>query len=145
MSKESALISLLFLLVLFLQPIKCLADTTSGRLPSNNDLPSISYVSSVSAYNTGDERQTDLDPCVGASMMDLCYLAEKDVLFFAINNTPMFSWVCVESVGCGRVLDRMNSRYSNGEVDIGLSFDKKNMAKTFGRKNLKITIYERHY
>lgn len=133
----------MFLVTLFPVAGRCSDELSVARLPVNNNKKSYSYVGRVSAYNVGDTSQTDDTPCVGASMVDLCDLAEKDVLFFAINNVPMFSWACVDGVGCGRVLDRMNSRYSKGEVDVGLSLDKKTLAKKFGSRNLIITIYER--
>ena len=143
MSKGLVVILLLFLVASFPVVGQCSNGSDIGRLPLNSDKDNYSYIGRVSAYNTGDKSQTDDSPCIGASMIDLCSLADKDIMFFAINNVPMFSWACVEGVGCGYVLDRMNSRYSNGEVDVGLSLNKKLLAKKFGVKYSKITIYER--
>ena len=120
-----------------------IVSAENGRLPINEDRKN--YVSSrfVSAYNVDIVGQTDDSPCIGASMIDLCKLANDNIIFFATNKEPLWSYLCVETVGCGYVLDRMNSRYENGEIDIGMSEKKLTDAKNFGRRKLKITSYDK--
>jgi len=70
----------------------------------------------------------------------MCELAQKGLLMFANNYYKIGTIVCIETVGCGILKDRMNKRYGKKDFDIaGINY-KDN--KSFGRQELSITIYK---
>lgn len=109
------------------------------RLPLNTTKEVVTeFIGNVSMYNLGDINQNWGNPCIGAFNENLC---EAKDLTFANNYYKKGTTVCIESVGCGRVADRMNSRYGKYDFDIASRGSKKE-ALQFGRRNLKITIYK---
>lgn len=88
----------------------------------------------VTGYTLRPE-ETDDSPCIGASGRDLCALRAVGVNICASNNISFGTKIRVGEIEC-YVLDRMNSRYQNGEVDI--VFDSPNDAINFGRQALQI-------
>lgn len=94
----------------------------------------------ISAYNTGDESQNDSSPCIGAFNENLC---EATDLVFANNYYLPGTLVCVETVGCGRIADRMNKRYGKNNFDIAMKLEDKQIALNFGRKNLTVRVYKK--
>jgi len=92
----------------------------------------------VSAYNVGDKFQTDDSPCIGATGENLCEVIKNEIIF-ANNTYPKGTRVCIEHIGCGRIADRMNSRYKN-RFDLAMRLDEKQRAIKFGVQNLRYKI-----
>ena len=92
----------------------------------------------VSAYNVGDPYQTDDSPCIGATGENLCEVIENEIIF-ANNTYPKGTKVCIEHIGCGRIADRMNSRYKN-RFDLAMRLDEKQRAINFGLQNLRYKL-----
>lgn len=98
------------------------------------------FTGEVSAYNLGDVSQNDDSPCIGAFNENLC---EAKDLVFANNYYLPGTLVCIDKVGCGRVADRMNSRYGKEHFDIAMKLEDKQVALNFGRQNLTVRIYKK--
>lgn len=93
-------------------------------------------VRSVSAYTLGRIEETDDSPCIGAFGDNLCDLVSQGVSVCASNAHPKRTRLMVGNIEC-IVLDRMNKRYVNGEVDIAMLEYWR--ARMFGRQNLPVT------
>lgn len=121
-------------------PAFYLTYKASRHLPENPDREmSEAVIHEFTAYNVGDPAQTDDSPCIGASGLDLCELVENGEIVYATNAYPMYSTLCVDNIGCGRVLDRMNSRYSN-RIDLAMRLDEKDRALKFGLQKLAVKL-----
>lgn len=97
-----------------------------------NEYPSLG-IREISAY-TLSEDETDNDFCITASGVNAC---ESELPIIATNSLPF--WTYVEIKGKEYVvLDRMNSRYQNGEMDILMRIKKE--AIEFGRQRLEVKI-----
>lgn len=102
------------------------------HLPANDYKLS---VIDVTAYNAGNIFQTDLNPCIGAGNHNICAELAKGKIVFASNFIPMHKICCIEKIGCGEVLDKMNSRYDR-RIDWAMPANKLKEAKQFGIKKL---------
>ena len=77
--------------------------------------------------------ETDLNPCVAASGIDICKTLGN---YIAGNNRPMGSkWLINDKIFI--LSDRMNQRYGSNNIDIYFRYDL-NGALKFGRKSIKI-------
>jgi len=99
------------------------------------------FIGEVSAYTAGRVEENDNAPCIGAWNNDVCAMVKEGKLVFANNYYKNGTIVCIDTVGCGEVRDRMNSRYSKEHFDIAGLDLQKNLE--FGRKNLTIRIYKK--
>lgn len=116
-------------------------DPYQGRLPVAQDKQIVSeFIGEISAYNVGDINQNDDSPCIGAFGENLC---ETNDLIFANNYYKNGTLICIENVGCGRVADRMNSRYEKEHFDIAMKLEDKQVALNFGRQHLKVVVYKK--
>jgi len=95
----------------------------------------------ITAYNL-TEAQTDGDPCISASGVNLCPLVEAGELICAANFVPFGTILRIDSLGDCIVLDRMNERYPY-DVDVAMSADQYGSAKEFGVKWLGVGIVYR--
>ena len=100
----------------------------------------ISNIKRVSAYNVGIEAQTDSTPCFGARRHNLCEMLEQGINICACNSLELWTEIEIEGYGKCIVLDRMNSRYTNGEIDIAFPEDQIQEAKNWGIKYRDIKI-----
>jgi hypothetical protein len=122
---------------------------SGGVLPKNEDKPYYEsgkklikeMAGEVSAYTLGRVEENDSDPCIGASNVDMCVLAKQGKLMFANNYYKLGTIVCIDTVGCGEVMDRMNERYGQQHFDVAGLDLKKN--KEFGRQNLVVRVYKK--
>ncbi len=103
------------------------------------DDPETNIIREITAYNVGDETQTDDTPCIGAANIDLCELIEQGVSVCASNAYPLHSIINIENYGECVVLDRMAKRYSK-RVDIAMEKEAKQEALNFGIKKLKVNL-----
>ncbi len=93
----------------------------------------------ASAYNPGDRNQNDSDPCIGAANTNLCKPGVKAV---ASNDFKLYQKLLINGEEYV-VLDRMNSRYKGGYIDIAIYYGSsaeevaaaKAAALKFGRQN----------
>lgn len=92
----------------------------------------------VTAYNTVKE-QTDGDPCIAASNVNICPLIEAGELICAANFVPFYTYLEIKGIGRCLVLDRMNSRFSE-YVDIAMPADKIDEALQFGIQDLEVGV-----
>lgn len=95
----------------------------------------------VTAYNL-TQAQTDGDPCISASGVNICPLVEAGELICAANFVPFGTILRIDSLGDCIVLDRMNERYPY-DVDIAMTADRYGSAKEFGVKWLGVGIVYR--
>lgn len=95
----------------------------------------------ITAYNL-IEAQTDGDPCISASGVNLCPLVEAGELICAANFVPFGTILRINDLGDCIVLDRMNERYPY-DVDVAMSADQYGNAKEFGVKWLGVGIVYR--
>ncbi len=93
----------------------------------------------VTAYNAGDETQTDSTPCIAANNEDICKALERDEKICAANFVPLGTHLWIETLGFFTVVDRMNKRYPNN-VDIAMVKHEKKKALIFGRQKLNVMI-----
>ncbi len=89
----------------------------------------------MSAYTSRVE-ETDSSPCISASGDNIC---EYDGCVVAYNALPLGSKVNVEGFGECTVLDRMNARYGENNMDIYFGMDLDG-ALNFGRRNVNIEV-----
>jgi hypothetical protein len=97
----------------------------------------------ITAYNLGDVNQNDSTPCTGAFNEDLCNSINNGELLVANNYYLPGTLVCIDKVGCGRIADRMNSRYDKDHFDIAMSKDDYLKAIKFGAPKLIVRIYKK--
>lgn len=95
----------------------------------------------ITAYNL-TQAQTDGDPCISASGVDICPLVAAGELICAANFVPFGTILRIDSLGDCIVLDRMNERYPY-DVDVAMPADKYGDAKEFGVKWLGVGIVYR--
>jgi len=100
----------------------------------------ISNIKRVSAYNVGIIAQNDSTPCFGARGHNLCEMLEQGINICACNSLELWTEIEIEGYGKCIVLDRMNSRYTNGEIDIAFPEDQIQEAKNWGIKYRDIKI-----
>ena len=91
----------------------------------------------VSAYTLGRVEETDDSPCIGAFGDNLCEMVSRGIGVCASNAYGAGQRLVVGGFEC-RVLDRMNARYDNGEIDIAMLDYQQ--AKQYGRKQVDIKI-----
>lgn len=96
----------------------------------------------VTAYNVGDESQTDDTPCIDASNENICDALDRGEMRCAANFVPLGTHLQIEKVGTCKVTDRTNRRYKN-RVDIAFPKDKLKEALNFGRQILKVKILKK--
>ena len=96
----------------------------------------------VTAYNTGDPRQTDNTPCISANGENICKALAKGKKRCAANFVPLGSRLHVDKIGVCMVTDRTNKRYRN-RVDIAMHKNEYHKARRFGRQKLHVKIIER--
>ena len=99
------------------------------------------FIGEVSAYTAGREEENDSEPCIGAWNNDICQMVKEGKLVFANNYYKNGTIVCIDTVGCGEVRDRMNARYGKYNFDIAGLDLKKNL--DFGRQKLAIRVYKK--
>lgn len=92
----------------------------------------------ISAYNLV-ESQCDSSPLIGAFGDNLMELMDKGIQVCASNAFPKGTKLQIQGFGECVVMDRMNSRYGNGYLDICMGMDIE-QALSFGRKNLMVSI-----
>ena len=95
----------------------------------------------VTAYNTGDPRQTDNTPCISANGENICKALAKGKKRCAANFVPLGSRLHVDKIGVCMVTDRTNKRYRN-RVDIAMHKNEYHKARRFGRQKLHVIIIE---
>mgnify|MGYP003573043320 FL=1 len=95
----------------------------------------------VTAYNTGDPRQTDNTPCISANGENICKALAKGKKRCAANFVPLGSRLHVDKIGVCMVTDRTNKRYRN-RVDIAMHKHEYHKARRFGRQKLHVKIIE---
>lgn len=93
----------------------------------------------VTAYNAGDVRQCDSDPCIDASNTNICEALDRGENRCAANFVPLGTILHIEKVGYCKVTDRTNRRYRN-RVDIAMKKDEYKKAMKFGRQKLVVKI-----
>ena len=93
----------------------------------------------VTAYNAGDESQTDDTPCISADGSNICKRLERGEKLCAANFVPLGSKLHIDKIGVCTVTDRMNRRYRN-RVDIAMHKSQYKEAITFGRQKLMVSI-----
>jgi 3D (Asp-Asp-Asp) domain-containing protein len=93
----------------------------------------------VTAYNVGDESQTDDTPCIDASNQNICEALDKGELRCAANFVPLGTYLEIDKVGICKVTDRTNRRYRN-RVDLAFKKNELKKALVFGRQTLKVKI-----
>ncbi len=126
-----------------------LPPLSEGVLTQNEDKPY--YLSDkklikeltgeVSAYTLGRVEENDAEPCIGASNEDMCKMAKQGKLMFANNYYKLGTIVCIDTIGCGEVKDRMNARYGQNNFDVAGLDLQKNL--DFGRQKLAVRIYKK--
>lgn len=94
---------------------------------------------SVSAYNAGDVRQCDSDPCRAANGENICLALELGYKRCAANFVPFGTVLEIDGYGECLVTDRMNPRF-NGAVDIAMKYNELDKAKQWGRRRLTVKI-----
>ena len=95
----------------------------------------------VTAYNVGDEGQTDDTPCIGAANTNLCEALARGEKHCAANFVKLGTKLHIQNVGLCIVTDRMNKRYRN-RVDIAMPKEDYKKALTFGCQKLIVRILE---
>ncbi len=93
----------------------------------------------VTAYNAGDERQTDDTPCISANNKNICEALDRGEKQCAANFVPLGTVIHIDKVGNCLVTDRTNKRYRN-RVDIAMKKNEYKKAITFGRQKLNVKI-----
>ncbi len=93
----------------------------------------------VTAYNVGDPKQNQGDPCISANGENICVALDLGFKRCAANFVPFGTQLYIDSYGVCTVTDRMNERYKN-RVDIAMKMTEKDKALQFGLKKLKVTI-----
>lgn len=93
----------------------------------------------VTAYNVGDPKQNQGDPCISANGENICVALDLGFKRCAANFVPFGTQLYIDNYGVCTVTDRMNGRYKN-RVDIAMKMTEKDKALQFGLKNLKVTI-----
>ena len=100
----------------------------------------LSSVKRISAYNVGVVAQTDNTPCFGARNHNLCEMLEQGINICACNSLELWTEIEIEGYGKCIILDRLNSRYINGEVDIAMKENEYDKAMEWGIKYRDIKI-----
>jgi hypothetical protein len=126
-----------------------LPPLSEGVLPLSEDKPFYQsdkkliseFTAEISAYTAGRKEENDSDPCIGAWNNDICQMVKDGKLVFANNYYKNGTIVCIDTIGCGEVRDRMNSRYGKSNFDLAGLDLKKNLE--FGRKNLTVRVYKK--
>jgi len=94
----------------------------------------------ITAYNVGDEAQTDDTPCIGAySDIDLCQAVADGRRVCASNAYPKYSLIYIEGYGECEILDRMAEKFSQ-RVDIAFPLDQKAEAIEWGKKSRRVYL-----
>jgi 3D (Asp-Asp-Asp) domain-containing protein len=93
----------------------------------------------TSAYNAGDPKQTDSDPCISSDGSNICKELAQGEKICAANFVPLGTRLYIEGFGICTVKDRMNSRYKN-KVDLAMSKRKKKEAKEWGVKATEVHV-----
>jgi 3D (Asp-Asp-Asp) domain-containing protein len=96
----------------------------------------------VTAYNVGDERQCDDDPCIDASNTDICKALDEGERRCAANFVKKGTYLNIDGWGICKVTDRTNRRYRN-RVDIAMKQDEYKEALIWGRQKLMVQILEK--
>ncbi len=104
--------------------------------PNEDESLTVSELYEVSAYNVGDINQCWGDPCIGAFGDNVCDLVAQGVGVCANNYYPKGTKMYIEGYGECTVLDRMNSRYGKYHIDIAYSFEEKQRALEWGRRQI---------
>ena len=98
----------------------------------------------VTAYNVGDSKQTDDNPCIGAySKVNLCKEVAKGTNVCAANFVPIGTKLLIKSptgwtFQCV-VWDRLSKKYPN-RVDIAMNYWEHKRAVKFGKQKLLVKI-----
>ncbi len=132
-------------------PLYCIAViaiilTATAFLPSRTiivwvnapegEFEPISDIFTITAYSPSIN-ETDDTPCIGARNTNVCELHSQGEIIFASNAFPLGTTICVQGFGCGKVLDRMNKRYTD-RIDVFMPT--KSEAKEFGKKELEVVV-----
>ena len=103
-----------------------------------NDSVSAS-IREVTAYNVGDPKQNQGNPCISANGENICAALNSGLKRCAANFVPFGTQLHIANYGICTVTDRMNRRYRN-RVDSAMKVTEKDKALQFGLKKLKVTI-----
>lgn len=121
-------------------------DVASGSavFPADNALDRAGrglagVIREVTAYNVGVREQTSDFPCIGAMGVNLCDLVAQGRKICAANFVALGTILNIEGIGECVVLDRMNRRFAD-RVDIAMSEDEIEEAKTFGVQRLAVAV-----
>ena len=95
----------------------------------------------VTAYNAGDVRQCDADPCIDASNKNICEALEQGENRCAANFVPLGTFIHIDGFGYCKVTDRTNRRYKN-RVDIAMKKNEYKKAMKWGKRKLLVKILE---
>jgi 3D (Asp-Asp-Asp) domain-containing protein len=96
----------------------------------------------VTAYNAGDPRQTDGDPCTSANGENICDALKAGERRCAANFVPFGTVLYIDKYGVCQVTDRMSRRYRN-RVDIAMKSDESTKAREFGKQKLSVKILKK--
>jgi len=110
-----------------------------GSNEINYQRPVETIQATVTAYTLGNPAETDDTPCTGSSNLDLCELVKAGVVVYASNAYELGTELTVGGIK-GIVLDRMNRRYQNGEIDI--AFLDRQKALEWGRQQHAVVVHK---
>lgn len=96
----------------------------------------------VTAYNVGDPKQNQGDPCISANGENICDALALGARRCAANFVPFGTELYIQAYGICVVTDRTNRRYRN-RVDIAMKSNELRKAKRFGKKKLYVKILKR--
>ncbi len=101
--------------------------------------PPPGLVREVTAYNVGVREQTNSEPCIGASGINLCRLITQGQKICAANFVDLKTVLHIDGYGECLVLDRMNRRFPH-RVDIAMGEEEIEKALEFGIQRLYVEI-----
>ncbi len=96
----------------------------------------------VTAYNVGDPKQNDGNPCISANGENICTALESGAKRCAANFVPFGTKLLIQNYGIFEVTDRMHSRYRD-RVDIAMKLTELRKAKIFGKKKLFVKVLKK--
>lgn len=97
------------------------------------------FKADVTAYNAGDPRQCNGNPCIAANNQNICKALEGGEKLCAYNKLPKDSLINIEGLGIYKVVDRTHTKYSH-RIDIAMKKNELQKAKEFGIKKLNIQL-----
>ena len=134
-------IVIILAILLFGPEVKALfvvKPTIVHHLPQNKDKSYTIMTVYTTAYNAGDVNQCWGDPCISASEENICESLSRGLKRCAMNKFPFGTWIYIPDYGYCKIVDRMNSRYTD-RVDIAFQLGDKR-AIEWGKQLKEIRI-----